>query len=293
MAERKATDTAPASGRALPFKRPTVAAVPEVNGYRHPEVMPREPEPQIAQGVDLSGKPKIVMAVGRGGKGKTTLLRWVSETALLVGSEFVLADIDPSNPTFSYYFEDVSRPDTDHPDGVREWLTALLEHAAENKLSAVVDLGGGDTTLRQIATDMPGLCDALEAAGIAPVVFYLAGREVEDLTPALTLLDRGFAPRAAAVVLNEYAMPLGQTREGAFARMVASKPYESLTASGAITLWMPRLFAAEAIEVRHAGFRVALEGKCKPPLGLVEGIRVRAWLEAMDRRMAGVRSWLP
>jgi hypothetical protein len=98
--------------KAAPFKPGgKAAALPQPN---FADLAPRtEAEPAVEQGIDLSGVPKIVMAAGRGKTGKTTLLRWISEASLAGGSGVILADIDPSNASYSLYFDDVARPDTD------------------------------------------------------------------------------------------------------------------------------------------------------------------------------------
>jgi len=251
-----------------------------------------EPEPTIAQGVDLAGKTKIAFAAGRGKTGKTTLLRWIAETSFQRGSTPILADIDPSNASFSRYFDDVARPETDYPAGVARWLQQLIEHCVSEHQSAIVDLGGGDTTLRTLATEMPGLAAAMEAAGVAPVMLYLLGTQAEDLTPALTLSARGFAPKAQALVLNEVAIDAGTTRAEAFGRMTSLPGFIAL-AETSVPVWMPRLFAAEAIETRQCRFFDARDGKVTPPLGMFDGARLRAWLDAMDRRLAGISSWIP
>ena len=54
-----------------------------------------------------------------------------------------------------------------------------------------------------------------------------------------------------------------------------------------------RLHAAEAVESRQCGFTAARDGTIDPPLGIFDAARVRVWLDAMDRRFAGVRSWIP
>ena len=251
-----------------------------------------EPEPAIAQGVDLAGKTKIVFAAGRGKTGKTTLLRWITETSFQRGSTPILADIDPTNASFSRYFNDVARPETDNPAGVARWLQQLIEHCVTERQSAIVDLGGGDTTLRALATEMPGLAHAMEGSGVAPVMLYLLGTQSEDLTPAITLSARGFAPKAQALVLNEVAIDAGTTRAEAFSRLTKLPSFIDL-AKTSVPVWMPRLFAADAIEARQCRFFDARDGKVTPPLGLFDGARLRTWLDTMDRRLAGISSWIP
>jgi hypothetical protein len=248
--------------------------------------------PKIEQGIDLTGMPKIVFAAGRGKTGKTTLLRWMTETALDRGSSVVLADIDPTNSSFASYFEGVEQPEVDDPAGVSRWLLDLIEDCIASQQSAIIDLGGGDTTLRSLAGDLPNFAGEIEAGGLSPVIFYLAGNQPEDLLPALTLKDRGFSPQAQAMVFNETAIATGLTREQTFARLAGSPEYRTLS-QDAISLWMPRLFPMEALESRHCHFLDARDRNVTPQLGLFESAGVRAWLETMNARFAGVSSWIP
>jgi hypothetical protein len=250
-------------------------------------------EPPPAQGIDLTGQNKIIFAVGRGKTGKTTLLRWMAETALASGRPFLMADIDPTNASFASYFEGVSRPDTDDPAGVNRWLQAFIEYAVKHQTTAMIDLGGGDTTLRTLATEMPGFAQQIEEAGLVPVNFYLAGAQPDDLAPIATLAERGFNPRARAVVLNESTAEVGLSRQQAFMRVVRNRVLLDQLGSGAINLWMPRLHAADAVESRRSSFAAARDGQTTPPLGIFDRSRVKSWLEAMDRQFHGVKSWMP
>jgi hypothetical protein len=252
----------------------------------------QEPEPEIQKGLDLAGRTKIVFAAGRGKTGKTTLLRWITEMSILNGGTPILADVDPSNAAFSRYFADVARPDTDTPAGVVTWLQDLIEHCIVEKQSAIIDLGGGDTTLRTLATEMPGLTEQIEAAGLSPVMFHLVGTQPEDLEPATTLAMRGFAPKAQALVFNEFSIESGLTRDRAFGRIIGAPSYGTL-AKASLRLWMPRLASADAVESRQCTYLAARDGAIDPPLGIFEAARVRAWLNMMDRRFAGVGSWIP
>lgn len=250
------------------------------------------PDP-VAQGVDLAGRPKIILTAGRGKTGKTLFLRWLAEATQKAGRPHLLADIDPTNATFSSYFEAVARPDTFNQTAVRDWLQEFIEYAIGARSTAIIDLGGGDTILRTIASEMPGFDAMIEDAGLSMVMFYLVGPHPEDLTPAATLSALGFNPRARAIVLNEGVAPLGAARNQAFARVLSTDLYKSQIADGAIPLWMPRLFAADAIEARVASFAAARDGQTTPPLGIFDRSRVNTWLRAMDEQFAGVSSWMP
>ena len=61
-------------------------------------------------GINLAGKKKVIFWIGRGKTGKTTGIRWSAEAAILAGNTLLLADMDPTNDTFSQYIDDVARP---------------------------------------------------------------------------------------------------------------------------------------------------------------------------------------
>src|ERR1700761_5358629 len=127
------------------------------------------------QGVDLSAHAKIIFVIGRGKTGKTTFLRWMAEQALDETRPFLMADIDPTNASFSSYFPNVSRPVGYDPVEVREWLLRFIAYALEQRTTAIIDLGGGDTALRSLLTEMPTIFADIQAAGLAPVAFYMCG----------------------------------------------------------------------------------------------------------------------
>jgi hypothetical protein len=244
-------------------------------------------------GMDLTGRSKIIFTVGRGKTGKTTFQRWVAERAIADGRIFLMADIDPTNASFSSYFEDVSRPDTDDPAGVNRWLQSFIEYVVKEQVSAVIDMGGGDTTLRTLAAELPGFAEQIEESGVVPVTFYLAGSQPDDMAPIATMAERGYRPRARAIILNECAAEVGLSRDQAFGRIVRNRIFLDEMKAGAINLWMPRLHAADAVESRRATFAAARDGQTTPPLGLFDRSRVRHWLHAMEKEFQGVRSWMP
>src|SRR5271154_339280 len=144
---------------------------------------PRKTQDNVApeKGVDLSDKPKLIFVIGRGKTGKTTFLRWVAESALERARPFLMADIDPTNASFSSYFPDVSRPSGHDPVEVCSWVQRFIGYAVENKITALIDLGGGDTALRSLLSEMPSLLAEVESAGLAVVAYYMCGPQPDDL----------------------------------------------------------------------------------------------------------------
>lgn len=251
----------------------------------------------VVQGIDLSGKKKVVFWVGRGKTGKTTGIRWSAEAALAEGRSLLMADMDPTNDTFSKYIENVARPpDASDPALSLRWLDRLLQHALQNGISLLVDLGGGDTTLRRLVTQLPDLVALIEAQGFALVVFYTMGPQEEDLSPLATLESLGFTPTATAIVLNEAMVEVGDAREAAFARITRHSAFRAAVARGAVPVWMPKLIPAQQVEIRRLHFRDAAAGKTGQgsiPLGPFDRTRVGTWLRGMEANFAGIATWLP
>jgi hypothetical protein len=234
-----------------------------------------------------------VFVAGRGKTGKTTLLRWMAEQALDAGRPFLMADIDPTNASFSSYFADVSRPASHEPALVRVWLQRFVTYALTGKLTAIIDLGGGDTVLRSLLLEMPTIFAEIEGAGLVPVGFYMCGPQPDDLAPIVSLSDHGFTPAARAIVFNEGVADAGQTRRMAFAEALRHPIVKAEAEAGALVLWMPRLFAAAAVESRRAMFSDVRDAKAGLAVNVFDRVRVRTWLQTMNHRFAGVTSWLP
>lgn len=285
--------TAAKPRRAAPFVDTPVSAGRPVTDIGRFAPQKQEDDVEVPQGMDLSGQRKIIFVVGRGKTGKTTLLRWMAEKALGGERDFLMADIDPTNASFSSYFPDVSRPAGYDPVVVRSWLLRFINYAVEQNRTAIIDLGGGDTALRSLLEEMPTIFAEIEAAGLAPVAFYMCGPQPDDLAPIVTLSSHGFTPAARAIVFNEGVGEAGQARAHEFAEVCSHPIVKKELSQNALALWMPRLFAAGAVENRRSTFADARDGKTEVALNMFDRTRVRAWLEAMGRRFAGVTTWMP
>jgi hypothetical protein len=250
--------------------------------------------------IDLTGKPKIWFAIGPGRAGKTMLLRWAAEMAANQGGSAIVAAADPQNRSLKNYLEGVAEPPTNDAAATSRWLEALLRHVMDEKASALVDLGGGDTALHKLLTTVPDLADALDGAGVVPVAVYTLGPRVDDLAALASFEATGFRPAATALVRNEgLADPVAE-REDAFARVIRHSAYRAAVERGAIAVWMPRLDPAvtQEIEAKRLSFMQARdglqpEGRKVTPLGPFDRSRVRNWLTQMEAGLNPIISWLP
>lgn len=253
------------------------------------EVPSLSQEPQIApsldSAVDLTGKPRIVMTFGAGRSGKSTLLRWAVERSQRGGNadSLVLATADVRRPTLKQYF-----PGTLTPPSMSILLTRLIEA----KMTAAIDFGA-DQTLFPLLGEVPDLQFVMTDCGVEPVALYMLTPRVNDLSVLVEMERSGFQPVATALVLNTGTM-MSENPVAEFGRLRQHSAYKAALHRGAVELWMPKLFAAKAIEERGIGFWQALERSTDPKaLGMFDRSRVARWLELMEAAFAPIVSWLP
>lgn len=262
-----------------------------------PAVAPAPDRRPGAAAVDLTGRPKVWFAIGPGRSGKTMLLRWAAEE-IDANAAPIYAAADPQNRSLKTYIDEVAEPATNDAAEVTRWLEELLQFTMQEGTSALIDLGGGDTSLGRLVAQMPDLVQTLEDAGVAPVAMYLLGPRLDDLASLASFEAAGFRPPATALVLNEgLADP---TTPDPFGRVVRHSAYRAAVARGAVELRMPRLapdlaaeIEAKRLRFRHARDGILPEGRKGVPLGGFSRAKVRQWLAAMSTEFAPVRTWLP
>lgn len=249
---------------------------------------------------ELAGHPKVWFVIGPGRTGKTTLLRYAMERVAGAGGTAVVAALDAQNRSLAGFLEGVVQPPTNDAAAVARWLENLLRSMMEDGTSAVLDLGGGDTSLGRVLADVPDLATTMEGAGVAPVAIYTLGPRVDDLASLATFEAQGFQPRATALVLNEGLTDPTMAREDAFARVMRHSSFKAAVARGAVVLWMPRLepSVAAEVEAKRLHFGAARDGvlptsRKVAPLGVFDRSRVRAWMNGMDTMLAPIQAWLP
>ncbi|WP_426960331.1 hypothetical protein [Muricoccus radiodurans] len=252
-------------------------------------------------GVDLAGLPPAWFLIGAGWSGKTLLARWLGWRSAEEGRSAVLAALDPQNRTLPGFFEGVAQPANADPVQTARWLRDLVAWLMEQKAAAILDMGGGDTSLASLVDNAPTVAADMEEAGVAPVAVYLLGPRVDDLASLETFEARGFRPKATAIILNEGRVDPGLDREEAFGRVLRHSAVKRALDRGAVQVWLPRLDPpelAQEIEAKRLSFGMARDGlvpvgKAFPPIGGLNRSAVRRWLERMEAEFAPVRGWLP
>lgn len=284
----------------VPLFRPTpVVHVAEEVAVGRPLLRPAAPAMLKSATLDLTGKPKVLLAIGPGNVGKTTALRYVAERAVSAGRETFFAAIDPENRELGSYFEGVHEPPSFEPDAVLAWLEKFLAFTIEHKATAAIDMGGGDTNLGRLVASGSDIVNVADEAGVTVVAFYMLSPRLSDLSALSSLEQAGFHPKATAIVLNEGRLADPTTaREDAFARTMQHSAYKDAIKRGAQQLWMPRLIPAKEVEDRRLTFAQAADaispaGRSITPLGPFDRRRVRDWLARMDAEWSSVMSWLP
>ena len=265
-----------------------------------PPSMVETAAPPKASAIDLTDKPKLWLAIGPGRSGKTMLLRWAAEMCVSRGAAPIMVAADPQNRSLKNYME-VHEPPTNDATATSRWLELLLRHAMDEKASAMVDLGGGDTALHKLLAGVPTLASDLEEAGVAPVAVYTLGPRVDDLASLGSFEALGFQPAATVIVCNEGLADPTVDREDAFTRVLRHSAYRKAVDRGATTVWMPGLVPAELVQeieakrisFAHARDAISPPGRKVVPLAPFDRSRVRKWLEAMAHEMAPIASWLP
>jgi hypothetical protein len=136
----------------------------------------------------------------------------------------------------------------------------------------------------------------MEGAGVEPVALYPLTPRSSDLTPIAAMAQAGFRPKAAALILNEGRTDSTRAPLQEFGQIRRHSVYKSAIAQGAVEVWMPRLYAAKAIEDRRISFRQAVNGEMPDSglgLGPFDRSRTRHWLAAMEEAFTPIASWLP
>jgi hypothetical protein len=250
--------------------------------------------------VDLAGKPPCWFLIGAGGTGKTAEARWLGWRMDEAGRPAFRAALDPTNRSLASWFENVEQPPSSDPAQTARWLREALEFLMTDKPPAILDFGGGDTALAKIIDSAPGIVEAMDEAGIAPVACYMLAPRLDDLGPLEAMERAGFRPKATVIILNEGRVDTTLTREEAFSAIQRHSVFKAALARGAMPIWLPRLepdvmleIEAKRLHFGHARDGSVPAGRTFSPIGGLRRSMVARWLKRMEQAHEPIRGWLP
>ncbi len=234
-------------------------------------------------------KPKLVVAYGRGGSGKSTGIRYIVERAQAAGRELVIADADP-RATLGSYFAGVLKPTHSEEVVVTDWLDALVNHQAETPMTVVLDRNGGDQIFGRFAASL-GLTDLLASVAIMPVAMHFLGTDQDDVVDLQRAEDSGaFCPEATVLILNAGTIKDARPAEVAFAGVREHPAYRAAIARGAREIIFPKLPCMAAVNALRGPFASAETDK---RLGITDRQRVAMWRRAVEEALVPVAAWMP
>jgi hypothetical protein len=227
------------------------------------------------------------------------LARWIIWRMTEQGREAQLAALDPANRSLPLWFSNVHVPEPGTDPAV--WLRDLLDFVAAEQCNAILDFGGGDTSLARLVGASPDLDKRMADEGVALVACYMLSPRVDDLGILKSLEDSGFVPEATVLLLNEGRKDSTISSEDAFASVLNHSVFKRTVGRGATALWMPALepdVMAE-IEAKRLTFGMARDGQVPEgatfsPIGGLRRSSVGRWLNRMEAIWAPpLNSWLP
>ncbi|WP_294542217.1 hypothetical protein [uncultured Rhodoblastus sp.] len=228
--------------------------------------------------------PVVMMVLGRQRVGKTSFLNTVAQYLKARGAEFEIWDGDQQNTSYnlSLFHRNALRPPEGDPEEVKVWLEQRFSSVIENRTSAILDIGGGDTPLGRLVQDVP-VVETLEGAGVRVVLVHVVGPETPDLDYLGRFSENNlFVSKQTLVVLNAGLVLSGRSVKGAFAQTMTHPTISRVLSAGGHIVDMPRLACMSEVADRGLSFEDAMSGaggsvKGLPPLNLFDRARVRKW----------------
>ncbi len=244
--------------------------------------------------------PVVLMVLGRQRVGKTSFLNAIAQFLKAQGAVFEIWDGDLQNTSYnlSVFHKEARKPEATDPEDVKAWLEERFMDVVERRVSAILDIGGGDTPLGRLVQDVP-VSEMLEEAGVRVVLVHVIGPETPDLDYLERFsADNLFVSRHTLVVLNAGLVLSGRSLHAAFAQTVGHPTIEAAVRGGAKLIRMPRLACMSEVTDRGLTFEEAIAGKIgerHQALNMFDKARVRRWWdEDLPKMFSAIPSeWLP
>lgn len=262
-----------------------------------------EPE-GLSGGVTGTGRPTgtqpvLMIAVGRGRVGKTTILNILGQYFRKRNAKLALWNVDPhtQSGSLSEFFDNVEGPSHGGLSDRGKWLEAKIAEQGEAGYDALLDVGGGDLILSRMA-DSINLNRVTAKMGIKLVMIHVLGTDRGDLDHFSTNWASKIAGCPTILVMNAglldpEASPFTELRH-VFENEVIVKAHHA----GARSFILPLLGCMKEVVDRQISFDDAGDGIVPSgvrPISAFDQERVYLWwneeVAPLIERLP--REWLP
>ena len=158
-----------------------------------------------------------------------------------------------------------------------------------DRVSRVLDLGGGDRVIQEFVRDLP-LEDFSQQAGIKVVQAFFLGLDMEDFNHVQQILKGSeFMPGSTLMFLNEGVIRHGETTIGAFKPIMSRPDFRELIQSGIRAVMIRRLLCLSLFRDRKLSINEVLshvpdgQGRPASPTQLY---MTKNWLIELERELS-------
>lgn len=217
-------------------------------------------------------RSRIVGCAGRGGKGKSWILRTLYEMASSrPGSDVRIVDADPGNRTL---FNSVGKrtavrqPTTTSESDRVKIMRAAIEAASKNVMTVYADLGGNDQTLTQVtgesideemqkaisAFGFPGVEEIDLLAGVDMTILYPVSHDPQDIDQIDAILRSPIAKKDLVIVHNMALLSGSGPSDGdPFEQIKKTELYQEALKAGAKVWTFPALPPRISLDLVRTG----------------------------------------
>lgn len=263
-----------------------------------------EPEGLSARGMGDTGRPAksqpvLMIAVGRGRVGKTTILNIFGQYFRKRGSRLALWNVDPhtQSGSLSEFFDNVEEPGFGGLTDRGKWLEAKITEQSEGGYDALVDVGGGDLILSRMANSI-NLNRVTGKMGIKLVMIHVLGTDPGDLDHFRTNWASKIAGCPTILVLNAGLLDPEASPVAEFRHVLESDVVVKAHEVGARAILLPLLGCMKHVVERRISFDDAGEGVTPAgmsPISPFDQERIFQWwndeIAPLIDRLP--REWLP
>jgi len=192
--------------------------------------------------------PRLLIAQGRGGSGKSLLLGYAIERAQKLGNVApMIGDFDRTNRTLSQRYPKVITCNEASDTAIIAACAKFLDDMMASQRNAVIDLEGGDFIGLKLLLEL-SIVPLLAEYGCGVTFMFPIGSDADYLAPLGRLQEMGLLQGADVVVaLNGALADESAVGMSGFKELINSPELTTVIKQGGKVIFMPRLQNARVL----------------------------------------------